>query len=91
LGECASSGECAAGALAIGVLIDAIAVRSLLVPALVVLFGRLGMWPRSVISGSQASGGPAVSPAVPRPMPGTPTQHCNPAATPCATLRSTAQ
>jgi len=26
------------------------AVRSLLVPALVVLFGRLGMWPRSVIN-----------------------------------------
>jgi uncharacterized membrane protein YdfJ with MMPL/SSD domain len=36
--------------MAIGVLLDAIAVRSLLVPALVVLFGRLGMWPRSVVS-----------------------------------------
>jgi RND superfamily putative drug exporter len=32
-------------AMAIGVIIDAIAVRSLLVPALVALFGRLGMWP----------------------------------------------
>jgi uncharacterized membrane protein YdfJ with MMPL/SSD domain len=26
-------------------VLDAIAVRSLLVPALVALFGRLGMWP----------------------------------------------
>jgi RND superfamily putative drug exporter len=33
-------------AMAVGVIIDAIAVRSLLVPALVALFGRLGMWPR---------------------------------------------
>ncbi|HXO23065.1 MAG TPA: MMPL family transporter [Streptosporangiaceae bacterium] len=32
--------------MAVGVLLDAIAVRSLLVPALVALFGRLGMWPR---------------------------------------------
>ena len=31
-------------AMALGVVIDAIAVRSLLVPA-VALFGRLGMWP----------------------------------------------
>ena len=34
-------------AMAIGVIIDAIAVRSLLVPALVALFGRVGMWPGS--------------------------------------------
>jgi RND superfamily putative drug exporter len=32
-------------AMALGVIIDAIAVRSLLVPALVALFGRAGMWP----------------------------------------------
>ena len=32
-------------AMALGVVLNAIAVRSLLVPALVVLFGRLGMWP----------------------------------------------
>jgi len=32
-------------AMALGVVIDAIAVRSLLVPALVALFGRVGMWP----------------------------------------------
>jgi RND superfamily putative drug exporter len=32
-------------AMGVGVIIDAIAVRSLLVPALVALFGRLGMWP----------------------------------------------
>ncbi|MBV9448470.1 MAG: MMPL family transporter [Streptosporangiaceae bacterium] len=31
--------------MAIGVLLDAIVVRSLLVPALVALFGRAGMWP----------------------------------------------
>ncbi len=34
-----------AAAMAAGVVIDAIMVRSLLVPALVALFGRLGMWP----------------------------------------------
>jgi putative drug exporter of the RND superfamily len=32
-------------AMALGVILDAIAVRSLLVPALVAFFGRLGMWP----------------------------------------------
>jgi RND superfamily putative drug exporter len=32
-------------AMGLGVVMDAIAVRSLLVPALVALFGRLGMWP----------------------------------------------
>ena len=32
-------------AMAAGVIIDAIIVRSLLVPALVALFGRAGMWP----------------------------------------------
>jgi putative drug exporter of the RND superfamily len=32
-------------AMALGVVLDAIAVRSLLVPALVALFGRPGMWP----------------------------------------------
>ena len=31
--------------MAVGVILDAIAVRSLLVPALVALFGRLSMWP----------------------------------------------
>jgi putative drug exporter of the RND superfamily len=31
--------------MAAGVILDAIAVRSLLVPALVALFGRVGMWP----------------------------------------------
>ena len=34
-----------ATAMALGVVLDAIAVRSLLVPALVALFGRLGIWP----------------------------------------------
>ena len=32
-------------AMAAGILIDTIVARSLLVPALVALFGRLGMWP----------------------------------------------
>jgi len=32
-------------AMAIGVILDAILVRSVLVPALVALFGRAGMWP----------------------------------------------
>jgi putative drug exporter of the RND superfamily len=32
-------------AMAIGVALDALVVRSLLVPALIALFGRLGMWP----------------------------------------------
>ncbi|HEX9040991.1 MAG TPA: MMPL family transporter, partial [Trebonia sp.] len=31
--------------MGIGVILDAVLVRSLLVPALVVLFGRVGMWP----------------------------------------------
>ena len=31
--------------MALGVVLDAILVRSLLVPALVALFGRAGMWP----------------------------------------------
>jgi putative drug exporter of the RND superfamily len=31
--------------MAVGIILDAIAVRCLLVPALVALFGRLGMWP----------------------------------------------
>jgi len=31
--------------MAAGVILDAIVVRSLLVPALVALFGRLGTWP----------------------------------------------
>lgn len=31
--------------MGIGVILDAVVVRSLLVPALIVLFGRFGMWP----------------------------------------------
>ena len=53
-------------AMALGVVIDAIAVRSLLVPALVALFGRLGMWPGNrrvppVTSGETAGRQPAVA------------------------------
>jgi RND superfamily putative drug exporter len=42
--------------MAVGVILDAIAVRSLLVPALVALFGRLGMWPGSRLSPGVARG-----------------------------------
>jgi uncharacterized membrane protein YdfJ with MMPL/SSD domain len=47
--------------MGLGVVLDAIAVRSLLVPALVALFGRLGMWPgnRRV----KRAPGPAAAPA----------------------------
>ena len=58
--------------MAFGVILDAIAVRSLLVPALVALFGRLGMWPGNRVQprapveppvsarlGVPADGGPA--------------------------------
>ena len=53
-------------AMALGVVIDAIAVRSLLVPALVALFGRLGMWPGNrrvppVTSGETAGRQPATA------------------------------
>jgi len=40
--------------MAVGVILDAIAVRSLLVPALVALFGRLGMWPGNRFSPRRA-------------------------------------
>jgi RND superfamily putative drug exporter len=47
--------------MAVGVILDAIAVRSLLVPALVALFGRLGMWPGNRVSPGPARAEPAVS------------------------------
>jgi RND superfamily putative drug exporter len=39
-------------AMAAGVVIDAVIVRSLLVPALVALFGKIGMWPGKPLRGS---------------------------------------
>ena len=51
-------------AMALGVVLDAIAVRSLLVPALVALFGRLGMWPGN----RRARPAPAEPPAAPAPV-----------------------
>ena len=45
-------------AMALGVILDAIAVRSLLVPALVALFGRLGMWPGNRRARLVAEAGP---------------------------------
>jgi len=45
------------------VVLDAIAVRSLLVPALVALFGRLGMWP------GNRRARPEPVPAAPPPVP----------------------
>ena len=50
-------------AMALGVVIDAIAVRSLLVPALVALFGRPGMWPGNRRVPEVAAGPPVTSPA----------------------------
>ena len=50
-------------AMALGVVLDAIAVRSLLVPALVALFGRLGMWP------GHRRARPEPVPAAPPPVP----------------------
>jgi putative drug exporter of the RND superfamily len=46
--------------MAVGVILDAIAVRSLLVPALVALFGRLGMWPGNRLLPGPARTGPTV-------------------------------
>jgi RND superfamily putative drug exporter len=50
-------------AMTLGVVLDAIAVRSLLVPALVALFGRLGMWPGNRRARPEAA--PASPPRVP--------------------------
>jgi RND superfamily putative drug exporter len=50
-------------AMALGVVLDAIAVRSLLVPALVALFGRLGMWP-----GNRRARPAPAEPAAPAPV-----------------------
>jgi RND superfamily putative drug exporter len=50
-------------AMALGVVLDAIAVRSLLVPALVALFGRLGMWPGNRRARPEPA--PAAPPRVP--------------------------
>jgi len=33
-------------AMAVGILLDTLVVRTLLVPGLIVLFGRAGLWPR---------------------------------------------
>jgi uncharacterized membrane protein YdfJ with MMPL/SSD domain len=52
--------------MAVGVILDAIAVRSLLVPALVALFGRLGMWPGNRLSSGAARRGGGL--AGPQPM-----------------------
>ncbi len=41
-------------AMAAGIVIDAIVVRSLLVPALVALFGRAGMWPGRPLRGRRS-------------------------------------
>jgi RND superfamily putative drug exporter len=49
--------------MALGVVLDAIVVRSLLVPALVALFGRPGMWP------GNRRARPEPAPAKPPPVP----------------------
>ena len=45
-------------AMGVGILLDTVLVRSLLVPALIVLFGRAGRWPRSSV---QVESGPVES------------------------------
>jgi putative drug exporter of the RND superfamily len=47
-------------AMALGILLDTFVVRSLLVPALVVLFGRAGSWPGRTVRPVRR---PASSPA----------------------------
>jgi RND superfamily putative drug exporter len=44
-------------AMAVGILLDTFVVRSLLVPALVVLFGRVGSWPGRTARPERAPGG----------------------------------
>jgi putative drug exporter of the RND superfamily len=44
-------------AMAVGILLDTFVVRSLLVPALVVLFGRVGSWPGRTVRPEQRPGG----------------------------------
>jgi putative drug exporter of the RND superfamily len=51
--------------MAFGVILDAIAVRSLLVPALVALFGRLGMWPGNRLQPQARVEPPVSAPAAP--------------------------
>ena len=59
-------------AMAAGIVIDAIVARSLLVPALVALFGRAGMWPgrRTPAAAPRRSGGSPVAAAQPWPYGG---------------------
>jgi len=47
-------------AMAAGIVIDAIVVRSLLVPALVALFGRVGMWPGKPLRPARRGSPPAL-------------------------------
>lgn len=47
-------------AMATGIIVDAVAVRSLLVPALVALFGRAGMWPGTSATAAEPPGGPPI-------------------------------
>jgi len=41
-------------AMAVGILLDALLVRSILVPSLIVAFGKAGFWPRRVSSSSDS-------------------------------------
>jgi putative drug exporter of the RND superfamily len=58
-------------AMAAGILIDTVVARSLLVPALVALFGRVGMWPGRPARGPDPEQrGPGPSHRAPGPPPG---------------------
>jgi RND superfamily putative drug exporter len=54
-----------AAAMALGIVIDTFVVRSLLVPALVVLFGRVGTWPARLVRREPGQARPADRAAVP--------------------------
>jgi putative drug exporter of the RND superfamily len=56
-------------AMALGIVIDTFVVRSLLVPALVVLFGRAGSWPSRVARPVRTATKPPVPPSTPAASP----------------------
>jgi putative drug exporter of the RND superfamily len=54
-------------AMVLGILIDAFVVRSLLVPALVILFGAVGRWPGRTYSGPDLGPGNTGPPSASQP------------------------
>jgi putative drug exporter of the RND superfamily len=54
-------------AMAVGIVVDAVVARSLLVPALVALFGRAGMWPGRSRAAGPVADDPEAAAGQPRP------------------------